>query len=140
MWQCNFAGFFDICRITKCDKVILLQSVTDCYYKVRQVLQSVTVITKWGVTDILFWKLNIKHWVLRKTEIKLLKTSEDTPLLFYAVHFLSVGGNFPTVSIAFVYFGINLVEKIELLLYLRFGLKWFLLLRKFQQNLVPWKV
>ena len=24
----------------------LLQSVTDCYYKVRQVLQSVTVITK----------------------------------------------------------------------------------------------
>ena len=28
--------------ITKCGKVILLQSVTDCYYKVRQVLQSVT--------------------------------------------------------------------------------------------------
>ena len=27
-------------------KVLLLQSVTDCYYKVRQVLQSVTVITK----------------------------------------------------------------------------------------------
>ena len=38
--------FFDIFRITKCSKVILLQSVTDCYYKVRQVLQSVTVITK----------------------------------------------------------------------------------------------
>ena len=61
MWQCNFAGFFDIFRITKCGKVILLQSVTDCYYKVRKVLQnvtdcyykvrqalqSVTVITKW---------------------------------------------------------------------------------------------
>ena len=28
----------------------VLQSVTDCYYKVRQVLQSVTVITKWDVT------------------------------------------------------------------------------------------
>ena len=42
MWQFNFAGFFDIFRITKCAKLILLQSVTDCYYKVRQVLQSVT--------------------------------------------------------------------------------------------------
>ena len=40
--QFNFAGFFDIFRITKCGKVILLQSVTECYYKVRQVLQSVT--------------------------------------------------------------------------------------------------
>ena len=28
----------------------VLQSVTGCYYKVRQVLQSVTVITKWDVT------------------------------------------------------------------------------------------
>ena len=53
MWQCNFAGFFDIFRLTKCDKVILLQSVTDCYYKVRQLLQSVTVITKWDVTTVL---------------------------------------------------------------------------------------
>ena len=35
-------SFFDISRITKCGKVISLQSVTDCYYKVRQVLQSVT--------------------------------------------------------------------------------------------------
>ena len=42
MWQFNFAGFFDIFRITKCAKVILLQSATDCYCKVRQVLQSVT--------------------------------------------------------------------------------------------------
>ena len=50
MWQCSFAGFFDKFRITKCGKVILLQSVTDCYYKVRQVLQSVTVVTKWDVT------------------------------------------------------------------------------------------
>ena len=42
--------FFDIFRITKCGKVILIQSVTDCYYKVHQVLQSVTVITKCDVT------------------------------------------------------------------------------------------
>ena len=64
VWQFNFACFFDIFRITNCGKVILLQSVTDCYYKVRlvlqsvrdcyykvrQVLQSVTVIIKWDVT------------------------------------------------------------------------------------------
>ena len=51
---------FDIFRIKKRRKVVLLQSVTDCYYKVcqilksvtdsyckvRQVLQSATVITK----------------------------------------------------------------------------------------------
>ena len=42
MRQFKFAGFFDIFRITKCHKVVLLQSVTDCYYKVREVLQSVT--------------------------------------------------------------------------------------------------
>ena len=56
----QFPKFFDIFRIAKCRRVILLQivtdcyykvhqvlqSVTDCYYKVRQVLQSVTVITK----------------------------------------------------------------------------------------------
>ena len=35
------AGFFDIFHITKCGKVILLQSMTDCCYKVCQVLQSV---------------------------------------------------------------------------------------------------
>ena len=73
VWQCNFAGFFDIFRITKCGKVILLQSVTDCYYKVRQVLQSVTdcyykvrqvlqsatVITKWDVTPEVFCKKGV---------------------------------------------------------------------------------
>ena len=52
VWQFNFAGFFDIFRITKCGKVILLQSVTDCYYKVHQVLQSVTVITKRDLTRV----------------------------------------------------------------------------------------
>ena len=41
--------------ITKCDR-LLLQSASDItkcdrlYYKVRQVLQSATVITKWDVT------------------------------------------------------------------------------------------
>ena len=29
----------------------VFQSVTDCYYKVCQLLQSVTVITKWDVTE-----------------------------------------------------------------------------------------
>ena len=38
----QFRRLFGIFRITKCGKVILLRSVTDCYYKVRQVLQSVT--------------------------------------------------------------------------------------------------
>ena len=42
MCEFSFAGFFDIFRITKCGKVILLQNVTNCYYKVGQVLQSVT--------------------------------------------------------------------------------------------------
>ena len=37
--QCKFAGFFDIFCVTKCGKVVLLQSVTDRYYKVRQVLK-----------------------------------------------------------------------------------------------------
>ena len=32
MWQFNFAGFFRLFRITKCAKVVLLQSATDCYY------------------------------------------------------------------------------------------------------------
>ena len=38
--------YFDIFRVTKCGKEILLESVTDCCYKVCQVLQSVTIITK----------------------------------------------------------------------------------------------
>ena len=41
--------------ITKCDRLLLqsASAITKCdrlYYKVRQVLQSVTVITKWDVT------------------------------------------------------------------------------------------
>ena len=52
MWQLNFVCFFDIFRTAKCNKIILLQSVIGCYYKVRQVLQSVTVITKWDVTPL----------------------------------------------------------------------------------------
>ena len=31
----------------------VLQSVTDCYYKVRQALKSATVITKWDVTPLI---------------------------------------------------------------------------------------
>lgn len=50
LWQVNFVDVFVIFCITKYNKVILLQAVTDCYYKVRHVLQSVAVITKWDVT------------------------------------------------------------------------------------------
>ena len=35
--------FLTLFRITKCAKLILLQSVTSCYYKERQVLQSETL-------------------------------------------------------------------------------------------------
>ena len=62
MWQLDFVGFFDIFRIKKYDKGVLLQSVTGCYFKVGQVLQrrrlyykvhlalqSVTFITQWDV-------------------------------------------------------------------------------------------
>ena len=38
----QFRRLFDIFRIKKCSKVILLQSVTDYYYKVHQILQRVT--------------------------------------------------------------------------------------------------
>ena len=44
--------------ITKCDRLLLqsVSGITKCdrlYYKVRQVLQSETVITKWDVTNVL---------------------------------------------------------------------------------------
>ena len=43
--------------ITKCDRLLLQNAsgITKCdriYYKVRQVLQSATVITKWDVTGV----------------------------------------------------------------------------------------
>ena len=37
----QFCRLFDIFPIAKHNKVTLLQSVTDCYYKLRRVLQSV---------------------------------------------------------------------------------------------------
>ena len=37
------------------------ESVTDCYYKVRQVLQCSTFITKWDVTHV----LNLQMWHCR---------------------------------------------------------------------------
>ena len=36
--QLNFIGVFEIYRIARWNKVILLQSMTVCFYKVRQVL------------------------------------------------------------------------------------------------------
>ena len=46
--------------ITNCDR-LLFQSVTDYYYKVRQVLQSVTVVAKWDVTNSANQCLNPKY-------------------------------------------------------------------------------
>ena len=48
--------------ITECDRLLLQSAsgITKCdklYYKVRQVLQSVTVITKWDVTTDIILKL-----------------------------------------------------------------------------------
>ena len=82
MWQLKFAGFFDVVCITKCGKVILLQSVTDCYhkvrqalesvtdcyYKVRQVLQSLTVFTKWDATRQSFLYLHDTEYKNSKNE------------------------------------------------------------------------
>ena len=62
MWNLNFVGFFDIWHynvqqnnfITKCDRLLLQSAsgITKCdrlYYKVRQALRNVRVITKWDV-------------------------------------------------------------------------------------------
>ena len=46
----QFRRLFCIFRTAKSNRVILLESVAGCYNKVRQVLQSVTVITKTDVT------------------------------------------------------------------------------------------
>ena len=104
MWQCSFAGFFDKFRITKCGKVILLQSVTDCYYKVRQVLQIVTVVTKWDVTLLSDFRIfnaqnlnfSIKDFFSKCDQIRsflqiwphLLKKSLMKNLIFSTVEFL----------------------------------------------------
>ena len=45
VWQKFITKGVRYCKVCQ-----VLQSVTDCYYKVRQVLQSATVITKWDVT------------------------------------------------------------------------------------------
>ena len=40
----------------------LLQSVTEVYYKMRQVLQSATVITKWDITKLQSNFIEIALW------------------------------------------------------------------------------
>ena len=45
-----------VSSITKCDKLLLQSAsgITKCdrlYYKARQVIQSVTIITKWDITE-----------------------------------------------------------------------------------------
>ena len=58
----------------------VLQSVTGCYYKVRQVLQSATVITKWHVTTVndLCYEIMFENRVKDKNNFLLSKT-----LLFF---------------------------------------------------------
>ena len=76
--------------ITKCDKLLLqsasgigkcgsyykvhqlLQSVTDCYYKVHLVLQSVAIITKWDVTHVMLSEKEI--WIGQKKNKKVMQT------------------------------------------------------------------
>ena len=58
MWQLNFVSFFDIFVLQSVTKKLYYKVwqivIRKCfrYYKVRQVLQNVTVITKWDVTAV----------------------------------------------------------------------------------------
>ena len=62
--------------IIKCDR-LLLQSASGItkydrlYYKVRQLLQSVTVITRWGVTpdicEYVWFQTRVEHLVFKQT-------------------------------------------------------------------------
>ena len=63
-------------------KVIFLQSMTSCYYKVRQVLQSVTVITKWDVTEAI--TKSISQFVICCSNLYLISAT-DHPLGFHKV-------------------------------------------------------
>ena len=56
VWKSSFVGFFDIFHITKFVKVILLRSVTGCYYKVHQILQSVINFAITSVTFCSIWR------------------------------------------------------------------------------------
>ena len=54
--KCDRLLLQSVSSITKCDKLLLQSAsgITKCdrlYYKARQVLQSVTIITKWDVTE-----------------------------------------------------------------------------------------
>ena len=62
VWPCGFFDIISHCKvrqsnfITKCHRMLWKSAsgITKCdrrYYKVRQVLQSVTVITNWDVTS-----------------------------------------------------------------------------------------
>ena len=70
MWLLNFVGFFWHISYEKCDKAILLQSVAGCYYKLRQILQSVKVITKWDVTVL----AERKFCVVKFTKLSIIPT------------------------------------------------------------------
>ena len=60
----------------------VLQSVTSCYYKVRQVLQSGTVITKWVVTSVCEERESgCEDWFVNVREKKRKKPSCGTNVL-----------------------------------------------------------
>ena len=74
--------------VTKCDKK-LLQSVSESYYKVWQLLQSVTVITKcdryykmWVIS-----KWDVTLYLLFMCTLKFNSVSETTPKKFYEIAF-----------------------------------------------------
>ena len=55
-WHISYYKVLQINFITKCDRLLLQSAsgIAKCdrlYYKVRQVLQGVTVFTKWDVTQ-----------------------------------------------------------------------------------------
>ena len=105
MWQLNFVGIFDISRSTKCIKTVLWQSetnvitksviikcdrlllqsvlgITKCdrlYDNMRQVLQSLEVITKWGVTKVCPSPSETKCISVEKTQ----ETCHKFKLLYY---------------------------------------------------------
>ena len=62
--KCGRLLLQSVSGITKCERLLLqsasgIQSVTACYYKVRQVLQRVIAITKRDITR-LFWPKNFE--------------------------------------------------------------------------------
>ena len=84
-WHISYYKMRQSNFITKCDRLLLqsVSGITKCdrlYYKVRQVLQNVTVITKWDVT--LLWvhgKVLTKKKFLQKLSSKIFMNGSKIP-------------------------------------------------------------